>query len=306
MEKTRVGWIGLGRMGASMAGQLLRAGYEVHVWNRTRSKAEPLERQGAKVVDQITDLADLDVVFTMVSTPAVLEQVMLGDGGLLTGERVPRVVVDGSTVDAGTSERLREAAEAKGAALIAAPVSGNGKVAAKGLLSIVASGPRDAFESVREPLEVIGRAVTYVGEGERARLVKIAHNLFLGIVTQAMAEVTVLAEKGGISRTDFLTFLNDSVMGSVFTRYKTPAFVNLDMTPTFTPVLLQKDFDLGLEAARSLQVPVPVTGLVAQIIGGAVGEGRVEEDFAVLLPLVARSAGMALTPDGSDVSDGLS
>ncbi|MFF3735469.1 NAD(P)-dependent oxidoreductase [Streptomyces sp. NPDC002476] len=306
MSEMTVGWIGLGRMGTSMAGRLVSAGYDVSVWNRTRSKAEPLQRRGATVVDHIMDLADRDVVFTMVSTPAVLESVMLDEGGLLTGERVPRVIVDSSTVDAGTSERLREAAAAKGVAFIAAPVSGNDKVAAKGQLSIVASGPRDAFDSTRELLEAIGRSVTYVGEGERARLVKIAHNLFLGIVTQAMAEVTVLAEKGGISRTDFLTFLNDSVMGSVFTRYKTPAFVNLDLTPTFTPVLLQKDFDLGLGAARSMQVPVPVTALVGQIIAGAVAEGRVEEDFAVLLPLAARAAGLELAPDGTDVSDGLS
>ena len=118
-----------------------------------------------------------------------------------------------------------------------------------GLLTLVASGPLDAFQSAEPYLRALGRGVTYVGEGELARMVKICHNVLLGVVTQCMAEITVLAEKGGVPRHSLLDFINNSVMGSMFSRYKTPAFVNLDWTPTFTPALLRKDLDLGLSSA---------------------------------------------------------
>ena len=138
-----------------------------------------------------------------------------------------------------------------------------------------------------------------------ARLVKICHNLMLGVVTQCMAEITVLAEKGGVPRHAFLEFLNNSVMGSVFTRYKSPAFVNLDYTPTFTPVLLRKDFDLGLAAARQLDVPMPVAAVTAQLVQASVGSGRVDEDFAILLDLQAAASGLELKPENVPVDDGL-
>ena len=189
---------------------------------------------------------------------------------------------------------------------MAAPVSGNPKVAESGRLTIVASGPASAWEQARPYLELLCRRVTYVGEGERARLVKICHNLMLGVVAQCMAEITVLAEKGGVTRADFLEFLNDSVMGSVFTRYKSPAVVNLDYTPTFTPILLRKDFDLGLAAARKLDVPMPVTAATAQAVQASVSSGRVEEDFAILLGLQAHNSGLTLTPENVQVDDGLS
>ena len=244
-----VGWIGTGRMGAAMARRLARAGADVTVWNRTRAKAEGLAADGARVADRITDLADRDVVFTMVATSADLEAVLTGPDGLLTrGDAAPSLVVDCSTVSAETSAAMRAAAASRGVEFLASPVSGNGKVVAAGKLSLVVSGPEAAYQRVAPLLETIGRAATYVGEGEAARLVKICHNLLLGVVTQSLAEITVLAEKGGVSRAALLDFVNNSVMGSTFTRYKTPAFVKLDYTPTFTPVLLRKDFDLGLAA----------------------------------------------------------
>ncbi len=290
-----VGWIGTGRMGAAMAARLARAGADLSVWNRTRAKAEPLAALGATVVDTIADLRGRDVVFTMVSTPDDLEQVLLGEGGLLADpEQTPSVVIDCSTVSTESSEAMREACRSRGVSFLAAPVSGNGKVVASGGLSLVVSGPEETYERV-----------VYVGEGDTARLVKICHNLFLGVVTQSLAEITVLAERGGVPRAAFLDFLNNSVMGSVFTRYKSPAFVNLDYTPTFTPVLLRKDFDLGLAAARAMDVPMPVASLTAQLVQASVSSGRVDEDFAVLLDLQAASAGMVLKPEDVEVDDGL-
>jgi 3-hydroxyisobutyrate dehydrogenase-like beta-hydroxyacid dehydrogenase len=303
----RVGWIGTGRMGVAMAERLARAGVHLTAWNRTIAKAEPLKEHGASVCEAIADLRDRDIVFTMVSASADLEHVLLGDGGLLTDpQHVPGIVVDCSTVSTETSAAMREACEERGVGFLAAPVSGNGKVVRAGKLSLVVSGPRPAYDKVAHLLEHIGTSATYVGEGDTARLVKIAHNLMLGVVTQTMAEITVLVEKGGVSRHAFLEFLNNSVMGSTFTRYKSPAFVNLDYTPTFTPVLLRKDFDLGLAAARGLDVPLPVSAITAQLIQASVGTGRVEEDFSILLDLQAAASGLELKPENVTVDDGLS
>ena len=302
----KVGWIGTGRMGAAMAARLARAGTDMTVWNRTKAKAEPLAEHGCSIADQISELRGLDVVFTMVSTPADLEQVLLGEGGLLADpDLVPGVVVDCSTVSTESSAAMREAAEERGVAFLAAPVSGNGKVVRSGGLSLVVSGPEETYGRVVHLLEHIGKSVTYVGEGDVARLVKICHNLMLGVVTQSLAEITVLAEKGGVPRAAFLEFLNNSVMGSVFTRYKSPAFVNLDYTPTFTPILLRKDFDLGLAAARELDVPMPLAAATAQLVQASVSSGRVEEDFAILLDLQAASSGLDIKAENVAVDDGL-
>jgi 3-hydroxyisobutyrate dehydrogenase len=200
---------------------------------------------------------------------------------------------------------MRAACLAVGTQFLASPVSGNGKVVAAGKLTLVTSGDEETFTRVRPLLEAIGQHVTYVGDGDTARLAKICHNLLLGVVTQSMAEITVLAEKGGMSRAAFLEFLNNSVMGSVFTRYKSPAFVHLDYTPTFTPILLRKDFDLGLAVARQLDVPMPVAAATAQLVQQTVSSGRVAEDFAVLLDQQAAASGIELKPEETPVDDGL-
>ena len=242
----------------------------------------------------------------MVSASDDLHSVMTGDGGLLTDpSRTPRIIVDSSTVSAEASEVVRSRAEAAGAVLLAAPVSGNPKVIKAGKLTVAVSGPRDAFDEVEPLLSLFGRGVTYVGDGEVARLVKICHNVFLGVVIQSLAEITVLAERGGVSRAAFLEFLNDSVMGSTFTRYKSPALVNLDFSPTFTMPLLRKDFDLGLAAAHDLQVPMPVASATAQLVAAAVGAGHHDEDFATLIVEVARGAGFVLESEQAAVDDGL-
>lgn len=306
LPAVRVGWIGAGRMGAAMSRRLARRGVDLTVWNRTRSKAEALIPDGTRVADRITDLADRDVVFTMVSASSDLEDVLVGDGGLLTREdAAPSIVVDCSTVSTETAAAMRAAARDRGADFLAAPVSGNNNAVEAGKLSIVASGPESAYQRVEPLLTCIARSATYVGVDEAAHLVKICHNLLLGVLAQSMAEITVLAESGGVSRAAFLSFLNDSVLGSTFTRYKTPAFVKLDYTPTFTPLLLRKDFDLGLAAARELGVPMPLAALTQQIVQEAISGGHASEDFAVLLDQQARSAGLDLKPESGEVDDGL-
>jgi 3-hydroxyisobutyrate dehydrogenase len=307
MKAHKLGWIGVGRMGYPMAERLAKAGADVSVWNRTRAKAEPLTKSGIRLVERPSDLASCDIVFTMVSASDDLKQVTLGRDGVLTlSGKSPKILVDSSTVSEEASAEVRAAAEKRGTAMLAAPVSGNGKVVKAGKLSLVVSGPQAAYETALPYLERLGQGVSYVGEGERARTVKICHNVFLGIVIQALVEITVLAEKSGVKRHAFLDFINKSVMGSTFSRYKSPALVNLDFTPTFTPVLLRKDLDLGLAAARKLDAPMALTALTREIVQGLIGQGFTQEDFATLLVQQAKLAGMPLVPENAPVSDGLS
>lgn len=303
MSNDSIGWIGAGRMGAAMATRLIAAGNDVTVTNRTRSKAEDL---GAKVVDSPSDLADRDIVFVMVSANDDLLEVTTGPRGVLSNsDTAPKILVDCSTVSTETSAAVRAAAVARGTQFLAAPVSGNPKVVRSGGLTMAVSGTTEAFDVVEPYMNQICKGVTYVGDDEVARLVKICHNMMLGIVTQAMAEITVLAEKGGVKRSAWLNFLNDSVMGSRFTRYKTPAFVNLDFTPTFTPVLLRKDFDLGMHAAYEYDVPMPLSALCTELVKTTAGAGYAKDDFAVLLLEAARAAGLEMVPENIVVDDGL-
>jgi 3-hydroxyisobutyrate dehydrogenase-like beta-hydroxyacid dehydrogenase len=281
-------------MGAAMIERLLEAGHPVKVYNRTRSKLEPLVAAGASAVDTISGLSGLEVVFTSVGGPDDLTAVTMGEGGLLTLERPPRVIVDVSTVSAEASATVRAKCGEQGVAFLAAPASGNPGAVRSGHVTFAASGPRDVYESVAPVLGAIGAGATYCGEGELARLVKLCHNLFLGTVAQSLIEVTLLAEKGGIDRGSFLRFLNASVMGSTFTGYKATALVNLDFRPTFTARLLRKDLELGLAAARELEVPMPVSALVGQIVAALVGEGHGDQDFAALIAMQARGAGVDL------------
>jgi 3-hydroxyisobutyrate dehydrogenase len=302
----RLGWIGTGRMGASLARRLLEAGSDLAVYNRTRAKAEPLAAAGATVVDSPAELADREIVFTMVAGSDDFKEVVTGPAGLMSNPGAcPRIVVDSTTVSPEASAQVRSRLAERDVALLAAPVSGNPKVVDAGLLTIVVSGPTAAYEEVAPYFEVLGQGTTYVGEGERARLAKICHNLLLGVVAQSLAEVSVLAEKGGIARADLLEFINRSVMGSMFTRYKTPAYVRLDYSPTFTPVLLRKDFDLGFDLAGELGVPMPVAAAARELVQSLIDQGRTDEDFAALLDQQAHSSGLELEPEDVEVSDGL-
>ena len=305
-ENHRLGWIGTGRMGYALCVRLLNEGHDLWVYNRTRAKAEPLEDLGAKVVDTPAELGECDIVFTMVAGPKDVMEVTVGSAGVLSGDDRPSILVDSTTIDPVTSDALRLAAGELGTSVVAAPVSGNAKVVKSGKLTTVASGPREAYDTVAPYLELFGRKVTYVGEADQARLVKLCHNLHLGVVTQSLAEVTMLAEASGVSRKDFLEFFNDSVMGSTFTRYKSPALVNLDWDPTFTWRLLRKDLELGLATGRELDVPMHTAALVSQIVMSGIGRGMGDIDFGALLELQAAASGRELESENEEVSDGLS
>jgi 3-hydroxyisobutyrate dehydrogenase-like beta-hydroxyacid dehydrogenase len=307
LAKYTAGWIGLGRMGLAMAERLAKAGVDLAGYNRTPAKAEPLLGLGVRLVDKPVELAERDIVFTMVSTAADLRQVLLGPDGLLSSTRkAPKILVELSTVSPEESAELRVIATAKGTQMLAVPVSGNDVVARAGKLSVLVSGPADAYDVVAPYLACFGPSVKYVGDGDSARVVKLCHNMLLGIVFEGLAEVTVLAEKNGIPRHVFMDCINNSVLGSTFTRYKTPVIANLDFNVTFTHTLMRKDLDLGLRAGQKSGTKLPATQVVRDLVQRCVDEGKAEADYTTMLQRLAADAGLELTPDGVKVSDGLS
>src|SRR6476661_3202624 len=315
-NEQKIGWIGMGRMGSPMAERLLKAGCDVSIWNRTRSKAEPLIAKGGKVVDKLADLAGVDVLFSIVSTGKDLEEVYFGKDGVVTGRngKLPKIFVDCSTIAVEASADIRTRLRALGADFVAAPVSGNAKVIKAGRLSSVISGAEAACKTAMPLMEAIApRGVSYVGEGELARICKIAHNVMLGVVIENLIEITLLVNKMGVPRHAFLAFLNNGVMGSMFTRYKSPALVNLDWTTTFTPELLRKDMDLGLGLCREWDVPMPVTAAAREVLQSHFGaamlqknpQDYLQKDFAALMETMALASGMKLESENKNVPSGL-
>ena len=310
----KIGWIGMGRMGFPMAERLIKAGRDVSIWNRTRAKAEPLAKIGGKVVDRLSELKDVDVLFSIVATGADVQEVLYGKHGVGEGGKMPPIVVDCSTIAVEESAEIRNKLKQFGSSFVASPVSGNAKVIKAGKLSAVVSGPEDACKVAMPLIEVFApRGVSYVGDGELARVCKIAHNVMLGVVIENLIEITLLTNKMGVPRHAFLAFLNNGVMGSMFTRYKSPALVNLDWTTTFTPELLRKDLDLGLELAREMDVPMPVTAATREVLQGHFGatmlqnnpDEYLQKDFAALAETMALAAGMKLASENRNVPTGL-
>jgi 3-hydroxyisobutyrate dehydrogenase len=315
VSKQKIGWIGVGRMGGPMVERLLKAGYDLSIWNRTRAKAEPLAKIGGKVVDNLLDLKDVDVLFSIVSTGKDLDQVYFGKNSVTGhGGKLPKIFVDCSTISVEESAAVRDRLKQLGCDYVAAPVSGNAKVIKAGKLSAVISGPEAACKTVTPMLEAIApRGVSYVGEGELARICKIAHNVMLGVVIENLIEITLLANKMGVPRHAFLAFMNNGVMGSMFTAYKSPALVNLDWTTTFTPELLRKDLDLGLALGREWDVPMPVTAAAREVLQNHFGAATLkpdpqeylQKDFAALMETMALASGMKLKSENKNVPTGL-
>src|SRR5262245_11023527 len=215
-SKQKIGWIGVGRMGSPLAERCLKAGYDLSIWSRTRSKAEPLTKIGGKVVDNLLELKDVDVLFSIVSTGKDLDQVYFGKNSVTGhGGKLPKIFVDCSTISVEESVAIRDRLKQLGCDYVAAPVSGNAKVIKAGKLSAVISGPEAACKTVTPMLEAIApRGVSYVGDGELARICKIAHNVMLGVVIENLIEITLLANKMGVPRHAFLAIMTHGVMGS--------------------------------------------------------------------------------------------
>ena len=294
----RVSVLGLGRMGTAFAERLQEAGRDVTVWNRTPGRAEDLVARGAVEAGTLPEAAASDVVLSIVLDDDALAA-LHGPGGLLDGDRLPSVWIDSSTVSPAAAASAAAAAKARGVAFVSAPVSGNPPVVRSGGAVFAVSGDdKAAVDAAAEVLADVGRAVHRVGSGVSATMVKLCTNALLGITMQALAEVAVLGEQAGVRRSGLMAFVNDSAVGSNFTRYKTDAIVSLGLEPTFTPEGMRKDLRLAVDAGRQLDVPAPLISAVevefSRLAASGLGDGK---DFAALILQVARDAGATVEPE---------
>lgn len=289
-----MGLIGLGNMGTAIAERLLAAGYELAVHNRSLEKAEPLRAHGAAVFATPAELAaSVDLVLTSVADDEALESV----ANVVTGAARPEtVLVDMSTVSPAASARVAMLADAAGLLYVRAPVSGNPSVVRAGNLIFITSGPHEALERATPTLLAIGRTIHEVGEGEQARVVKLAINLVIAGLAELMAEALVLSEACGVTRAALLETMGDSAAGAPFVRYKTEPLLRDDYSATFTTRLMAKDVDLVLDEAASAGVSLPVAAELKRRIGAAIDAGYGDDDFMALYPNLRNHSTEAVLP----------
>jgi 3-hydroxyisobutyrate dehydrogenase-like beta-hydroxyacid dehydrogenase len=275
-----VGLIGLGNMGTAFAERLLRAGYRLHVYNRTPEKAEALAAEGARVVEKAAALASrVDVVLTSLADDEAFEAVA---AEVAAAARPGTILVDLSTVSPAASARVATQAEAASVAYLRAPVSGNPTVVRAGNLSFIVSGPREALERVEEVIRAIGPTIHHVGDGEQARVVKLAINLMIAGLAQLIAEALVLGEAAGVSRAALLEVMGSSAVGAPFVKYKTEPLLHDDYSATFTTALMEKDIDLVLAAAEREGVLLPLAQEMKSLLRATIEAGYAEDDFIAL------------------------
>jgi 3-hydroxyisobutyrate dehydrogenase-like beta-hydroxyacid dehydrogenase len=291
-DSRRVSVLGLGLMGSAIATRLIDAGHEVAVWNRTASATEPYAERGAGALARPSDAwAHGDMAITMLADTAAVEATLTGRDGLLCGVGAGGgTIIDMSTISADGSARLAERATEANIEFLRAPVTGNPSVVAAGNLGIIISGPRETYAAAESVLRDIGPNHVYVGEGERARVAKLAVNLMLGGTTQLLAEAIVMAERNAIAPETMLEVIAGSAIGSPFIKYKTAGIVADDYTTTFTTSGLHKDLALALECASGVGVPMPVTALVQHLVQRCIASGMADLDFTALLLRLRQAA----------------
>jgi 3-hydroxyisobutyrate dehydrogenase-like beta-hydroxyacid dehydrogenase len=282
--------IGLGNMGTAIAERLLEAGYPLLVTNRTREKAAALEARGAVVASTPRDLAaQVDVILTSLADDDALEAVATE---VVASARPGSVLVDVSTVSPGASARVASLAEAAAVAYLRAPVSGNPSVVRAGNLTFIVSGAQETLEHVEPVLRAIGPTVHHVGDGEQARIVKLAINSMIAGLAQLMAEALVLGESAGVSRAALLDVMGSSAVGAPFVKYKTEPLLRDDFSATFTTALMEKDIDLVLDAADEAGVELPIAGEMKRHLRAAIEAGYADDDFIALFLNLRKASGL--------------
>jgi 3-hydroxyisobutyrate dehydrogenase-like beta-hydroxyacid dehydrogenase len=291
---SKIGFAGLGAMGAGVAGRLLAAGHDVAVWNRTREKAEPLLERGAAWAETPRQLVGRsDVVFTMLTAAAAVEAVCDGPDGLLAGLGAGQVYLDLSTIAPDESRALAERVAATGAVMLDAPVSGSVTTLEAGQMSVMVGGDRDAFERVRPILASIGPKVTYLGPNGSALLMKMAINVSLVVQGMSFCESIAMAEKAGIEREAAVDALLKSVIASPMLAYRGPMILEGRMpeTPFADVALQQKDQQLGLRLARELGTPLPFATLADQFLTACTAAGLGDKEWIAVYEVFRQLGG---------------
>jgi len=275
-------------MGTAMAERLLDAGYPLVVSNRTRDKADALGARGAVVAATLEGLADqVDVVLTSVADDRAFEAVA---GSVVAAARPGTVLVDTSTVSPEVSARVASLAETASVRYLRAPVSGNPGVVRAGNLTFIVSGARETLDEVEPVLRAIGATIHHVGDGEQARIVKLAINLMIAVLAQVMSEALVLGEASGVSRAALLDVMGSSAAGAPFVKYKAEPLLRDDFSATFTTALMAKDIDLVLDAAEVAGVALPLAREMKTHLQAAVAAGYADDDFIALFLHLRRAS----------------
>ena len=263
--KESIGFIGLGIMGGAMAANVLHAGYDLTVWNRTPGRITPLAEAGAAVAADPADLAARsDVIITCVSDTPDVEAVILGPSGVIEGARPGALVIDCSTISPEVTRTIAARLKQKGVHLLDAPVSGGSEGAAKGTLSIMLGGEADQVARAMPVLQAMGKTITHVGGQGAGQMAKLVNQVLVVVTMQGVAEALLLAQAGGLDLERTLAAVGGGAAGSWMLNNRGPQVIRRDWRPGFTVDLQQKDLRLVLEAADELGIPLPSTALVFQ------------------------------------------
>jgi 2-hydroxy-3-oxopropionate reductase len=287
-----VGFIGLGIMGKPMAKNLIEAGHELVVFNRTQSKAEELAGDGATVAGSPREVAERsDVIITMLPDSPQVEEVLVGENGVLEGIKEGALVVDTSTISPVVTEELAAKVKEKGASMLDAPVSGGDVGAIEGTLSIMVGGSEEDFERARPLFEAMGKTVTHVGETGAGQVVKAANQIVVALTIEAVSEALVLGSKGGVAPEKILDVLGGGLAGNKVMEVKREKMLTHSFDPGFRIELHHKDLGIALAAGREYGVTLPVTAVVDQMLQELKMKGRGDRDHSALLTLIEDSSG---------------
>jgi len=288
----RIGFIGLGIMGRPMARNLLKAGYHLTVWNRSQPGIDELAREGASTAARPEDVArQSDIVITMVTDSADVEQVALGPGGIIEGGRPGLVHVDMSTISPAVTRRIASSLAEKGIEMLDAPVSGGETGAQAGTLSIMVGGKEETLQRCRPVLEALGRTIVHCGPSGAGQTVKLCNQIVVALNNLAMCEALVFAAKAGVDTRRMLEAVGAGAASSWALLNLAPKILDRDFRPGFKVAHQQKDLRLALEAAEQQAVPLPGTSLVHQLFAAVEAEGLSAEGTQALVKALEKLAG---------------
>jgi 2-hydroxy-3-oxopropionate reductase len=291
----KVGFIGLGMMGNPMSKNLLKAGFELTVWNRTESKMKEIMEQGAKAGSSPQDVAKKSqVIITMLTGSAEVEQVILGKDGVIEGLTPGSVVIDMSTISPGVSKSVASKVAEKGFAMLDAPVSGSVGVAAAAALTIQVGGDSKVFEAQRDVVAAMGKNIFYVGGNGMGCYLKLIGNALMGANMAVLAEALCLGAKAGISTDIMIEVLRNTGGASAVLERRSPNILKGDYKAQFMLKLLFKDLGIALDSAGADTIPMPIVGLVRQIYAQAMADGRGDNDFSAVAALAEKLSGVSL------------
>lgn len=289
----RIGWIGLGKMGGPMAGNLLAAGYPLTVYNRSAGQASQFIDLGATVAPSVAALgAECDVVISMISDDAALQSITLGADGIFAAACPDLIYVDMSTVSPALSEQVAAAAKQRGIHYLRAPVSGSTATATAAALTIFVSGPQEAYEQCLPIFQALGKKLYYLGAAEQARYLKLAINMMVGVTAAMLGEALALGERGGLDWPQMIDAINHSVVASPLINYKAEMLATRNFAPMFTASQMAKDFDLALDAGRQANVPMPVAAISRQFLAAMIASDRGELDFMAYVTMLEELSGL--------------